>query len=198
MHPTFAGERIREKWCARRLRVCLLSGILIATIATSLVTTPGVKGLFGAWLAVLMLTIARVDARRYIIPNSLTAAAFGLALLDNAVIATHSGWAAVGWTLARAAVAAIPLALLKIAYIKFRGRDGLGTGDIKLAGVAGAWLDWTMIAVVIEIACLSAIAAYAAHNYRSGKAIRADAALPFGLFLAPAIWLGWLIQTLLF
>jgi leader peptidase (prepilin peptidase)/N-methyltransferase len=86
----------------------------------------------------------------------------------------------------------MPLLLLMQLYRRWRGRDGLGLGDIKLAAVGGAWLDFTAMAVVIELAALSAISAYAANAALRRKPLRATAFLPFGLFLAPAIWIGWL------
>ena len=33
---------------------------------------------------------------------------------------------------------------LRYGYARLRGRQGLGLGDVKLAFVAGAWLDWLM------------------------------------------------------
>ena len=46
-------------------------------------------------------------------------------------------------------------------YRRIRGRDGIGLGDVKLAGVAGVWLDWWVLPVAIEIAALAALAVYA-------------------------------------
>ena len=54
-----------------------LSLALLAAVGASLVASPGPDGLFGAFLGLLMLAIAITDSRRYIIPNELTAAAFG-------------------------------------------------------------------------------------------------------------------------
>lgn len=85
---------------------------------------------------------------------------------------------------------------LRHVYHMLRQRDGLGLGDVKLAAVAGAWLHWQTIPIVIEIAALAALAAYAAHRYLAGRPFQATHRLPFGLFLAPAIWLGWLLDTL--
>jgi len=42
-----------------------------------------------------------------------------------------------------------------ILYRRWRGRDGLGLGDIKLAAVAGSWLGMVTIFAVIEFAARS-------------------------------------------
>jgi leader peptidase (prepilin peptidase)/N-methyltransferase len=101
------------------------------------------------------------------------------------------------WAALRAAAIAVPFLALMIGYRRWRGRDGLGLGDIKLAAVAGAWLGWATIFAVIELAALSALGAYLANGYLRKRPLKATEFLPFGLFLAPAIWIGWLIEALL-
>ncbi|WP_426614735.1 hypothetical protein [Bradyrhizobium sp. McL0616] len=51
---------------------------LFMAVFTSLLIAPGANGLLGAYLATLMIAIALNDARHYLIPNELTAAAFDL------------------------------------------------------------------------------------------------------------------------
>jgi leader peptidase (prepilin peptidase)/N-methyltransferase len=85
---------------------------------------------------------------------------------------------------------------LRILYRRLRGRDGLGLGDVKLAGVAGAWLGWFTIPISIEIAALAALAAHIMARRWQGLTLSATARLPFGLFFAPAIWLCWLLETM--
>ena len=165
---------------------------LFASVLASLVAAPGEEGLFGALLAALMLAIAATDSRHYLIPNELTGAALALALLRAGATGADAGLRAVLWAGFRAAAAALPLLLLMLLYRRWRGRDGLGLGDVKLAGVAGAWLDLTTVIAVIELAALAAIGAYVANAALRKNRLRATAFLPFGLFLAPAIWLGWL------
>ncbi|MGX1324340.1 leader peptidase (prepilin peptidase)/N-methyltransferase [Bradyrhizobium sp. USDA 377] len=172
------------------LGIALLLGVF-----ASLVTAPGAEGLYGAFLAALMLAIAAYDARHYLIPNELTGTAFALGLLRAGAFVPDIGLEALLWPLARAAAVALPLLLLMALYRRWRGRDGLGLGDVKLAAVCGAWLDLVTVAAVIELAALLAIAAYAANAVLRKKPLRATAFLPFGLFLAPAIWLGWLGET---
>ncbi|PJG53299.1 prepilin peptidase [Bradyrhizobium forestalis] len=168
---------------------------LLVGVIASLVAAPGAEGLYGAFLAALMLAIAANDARHYRIPNALTGAAFALALLRAGAFVPDIGAEALLWPLARAAAVALPLMLLMVLYRRWRGRDGLGLGDVKLAAVCGAWLDLATVVAAIELAALLAIGAYVANAALRGKQLRATAFLPFGLFLAPAIWIGWLGET---
>jgi leader peptidase (prepilin peptidase)/N-methyltransferase len=169
----------------------LAGGVAIA----SLVAAPGVPGVFGAALGLLMLAIAVADARAYIIPNRLTLAAFLLGLA-----AAAKGFENMPENIAFAAMRGIVLALsfyaLRKIYYRLRHRHGLGLGDVKLAAAAGAWLDWTLIPDVIEIAALTALIVYLAGQLFLRRPVRAVAKLPFGLFFAPAIWICWLYGTL--
>ena len=101
------------------------------------------------------------------------------------------------WAALRAVAVALPLLLLMAGYRRWRGRDGLGLGDVKLAAVAGAWLGFVTIFAVIELAALSALVAYAVNAWLRKRPLTATAFLPFGAFLAPAIWIGWLAEALL-
>jgi leader peptidase (prepilin peptidase)/N-methyltransferase len=170
----------------------LAGGVAIA----SFIAAPGVPGVFGAALGLLMLAIAVADARAYIIPNRLTLAAFLLGL----AAAAAKGFENMPENVAVAALRGIVLGLLFYAlrdiYHRLRHRHGLGLGDVKLAAAAGAWLDWTVIPDVIEIAALTALIVYLAGQYVLRRPLRGAAKLPFGLFFAPAIWICWFYGTL--
>jgi leader peptidase (prepilin peptidase)/N-methyltransferase len=75
--------------------------------------------------------------------------------------------------------------------------EGIGLGDVKLAAAAGVWLDWLPLAVAVEMAVLAALAGYMLRQIIKRRPLRATGALPFGLYLAPSIWLGWLLQSTL-
>jgi leader peptidase (prepilin peptidase)/N-methyltransferase len=141
-----------------------------------------------------MIAIAFVDARRFIIPNELTAAALALGFLHAAIQDFDSIVEALANAALRGAILAFAFLMLRILYRRLRGRDGIGLGDIKLAGVAGVWVDWWLLPAVIEVAALAALAVYAV-RYLLGRGSVRLMRLPFGLFLAPAIWLGWLIGS---
>jgi leader peptidase (prepilin peptidase)/N-methyltransferase len=175
----------------------LLGAALLAAVGVSLVASPGPDGLFGAFLGLLMFAIAITDHSRYIIPNELTAAAFVLGLLRAGSVGPDADWIGVLWAALRAAAVAVPFLALMFGYRRWRGRDGLGLGDIKLAAVAGAWLGFATIFAAIELAALSALGAYFVNATVRKRPLKATEFLPFGLFLAPAIWIGWLIEALL-
>ncbi|MGH9806536.1 MAG: prepilin peptidase [Terriglobia bacterium] len=141
-----------------------------------------------------MLAIAAIDYRYLIIPNELTAAALVLALINAAVMDAPMVEGTAIAVLRGLVTMAFFLSLRWI-YAWLRQREGLGLGDVKLAFVAGAWLDWIMIPVAIEIAALGALIAYA--TWRTTGRQNIGTRLPFGLFLAPAIWLSWLTSALL-
>jgi leader peptidase (prepilin peptidase)/N-methyltransferase len=153
----------------------------------------------GAALAVIMAAIAAYDARYLIIPNILTIAAFVLVLGYAGIGVSYTDFVhASAERMFRGAVSASVFLAIKIGYEKLRGRRGLGMGDVKLMGIAGAWLDWLTIVCVVEIAVLAALATYILRQRSKSRPLVRAGVIPFGLFLAPAIWLGWLLEATLF
>ena len=171
--------------------------VLCAVMLTSLTAGAVPDGLFGAFLAAIMIAIVLVDARRYIIPNEFTLAALALALLRAGVVLSDVETHPVAGALLRAAITAGIFWLFSIGYRHFRGREGFGFGDVKLLGVAAAWLDWPVLLVAIEGATLAALLTYLLRQWIYKKPMKGTAVLPFGTFLAPFIWVGWLIEALL-
>ena len=184
-------------WRERPLAACFVALVALASCVVSVIAAPGSPGYLGAGLALIAIAIALIDARWLIIPNELSAAGFALALVNAASQAPDAIWQAAGIAALRGAVLALMFLGLRALYRRLRGRDGIGLGDVKLAGVAGAWLGWTAMPIAIEIAALSAIAAYGVRYYAGSRAFDASLKFPFGLFLAPSIWIGWLIEVTL-
>jgi leader peptidase (prepilin peptidase)/N-methyltransferase len=173
--------------------------VLLAVVAAvaSIAVAPGPAGYLGAVLALLMLAIAVIDARRFIIPDQLSAAGFALGLVNAAVLAPQEMGQAAAIALARATVLALLFYALRALYRRLRGRQGIGLGDVKLAAVAGAWLDWLTLPIAIEIAALAALGVIGVRYYASGRRLDAGLKFPFGLFLAPSIWVCWLLEATL-
>jgi leader peptidase (prepilin peptidase)/N-methyltransferase len=167
-------------------------------VGISFAASPDLGGAFGAGLALLMLAIAISDAREFIVPDKFTATAFVLGVAFSAVFSEGAAVEAVLMSLLRALITAAPLLALLLIYEWWRGRPGLGLGDVKLAAVAGAWLDWFTIVATIEVAALAALLGYGIWRFVLRRPVDTTTPLPFGLFLAPAIWAGWIGQTLVF
>jgi leader peptidase (prepilin peptidase)/N-methyltransferase len=189
----------RTAWAMRATRNIVIAGVAASIgVVASIALAPDSRGMWGAGLAVLMAAIAAVDARRFIIPDELTAAAVALGLAYVAFQDTESWPQAVAWALLRGAAPAAVFYAVRAGYRWWRGREGIGLGDVKLAAVAGVWLDWPTIPVAIEIAAVAALGAYLVMHLFFRRAVRRTTRLPFGLFLAPGIWLAWIVETTLF
>lgn len=201
--PRYVADRGRNPVLNRRSlslptddgpRIAAVIALGALGVTASLAAEAGVAGWLGSGLALTMLGIAIIDARSFIIPNWLNAVAFGLGLIAAAVTAaTGQLWLA--WLEAggRAVVLVLLFGAVRARYFRLRGRHGIGLGDVKLAAVAGCWLGWSMIPVAVEIAALSALAV----QMLRGR-VRPTTRLPFGLYLAPSIWIGWLLQATVF
>jgi leader peptidase (prepilin peptidase)/N-methyltransferase len=177
-----------------------LGAVALAAAAASLAAMPGFGGILGAMLAAVMLAIAVIDARSFIIPDELSAAGGALGLVFTALTAAQDPEAGLlpelAAALARGLILAGAFYGLRALHLRLRGREGMGLGDVKLAAVAGIWLSLTTLPIAVEIAALSALTVVLARRL-AGARIRASSRLPFGLFLAPAIWLGWLLEATL-
>jgi leader peptidase (prepilin peptidase)/N-methyltransferase len=195
--PDWLAELANSYATAAPNRQLLIGLVAVAAVAISLITAPNVSGILGAALALVMLTIAVIDGRRFIIPNELNVAGLGLAIVNAIVQEPEAIVTSVAWAGIRGATFLLIFFGIRSGYKRMRGREGIGLGDVKLAGVAGCWLDWTMMPIAIEIAVGAALSVYLLRHLSLGRPIRATSRLPFGMFFAPAIWLCWLLQAIL-
>jgi leader peptidase (prepilin peptidase)/N-methyltransferase len=145
----------------------------------------------GAALAALMLAIAVSDWRRFRVPDALTVLALILRGVDIVVAAPGMTVVALRDDSLRACVVAALFYLFRTGYRRLRGREGLGLGDVKLAGVAGAWVEWELLPYVIEAAALVSLALAVFRARRSSEGFNGAMRLPFAVGFAPAIFLGW-------
>jgi leader peptidase (prepilin peptidase) / N-methyltransferase len=139
-----------------------------------------------------MLAIAVVDARSFTIPDILSLPAIPAGLLA-------SGWLLDPWSgqlvsldhVLGAGLGGGAFWLVREAYWRLRGREGLGLGDVKLAAAGGAWIGWEHLADMVLLAAAGALSfVLAVAVVRRGR-LSGGERLPFGTFLAPAIWVVW-------
>ena len=123
-----------------------------------------------------LIALAFIDLERRLLPDAIT-----LPML----------WAGIGFNLTGAYITTLPesvlgamagygtLWLVQRTYRRIRSREGLGSGDLKLTAMLGAWLGWTALPGVVFLASLGGVAA--------GLARRGPFA--FGPWLALAGWI---------
>jgi len=100
-----------------------------------------------------------------------------------------------------ALIRGVALALMLLAfrngYAWLRGQEGIGLGDVKLAGIAGAWLDWSTMPILIEFGSRAALATYLVRHLTRGQPMSQRTACRSVFSLAPAIWVCWLLEMAL-
>jgi leader peptidase (prepilin peptidase)/N-methyltransferase len=138
-----------------------------------------------------LLALAATDLDYFTLPDFLTwpLAAAGLAAawsIDRAGFGDHLAGAMVGLAF---------IIALHYAYRWLRGRDGIGLGDAKLFGAAGAWVGWIGLPSVMLVASLSALV-FAVARRRSGDGLSGSDRVPLGAFLGLGLWIVWLYGPL--
>ena len=131
-----------------------------------------------AMLAIALAWVCLSDLRHYRIPDraSLPLLATGLCL------SFILGVTAPSEALLGAAAGYCVFRVIGAIHFRMRGVEGLGLGDAKLLGAAGAWLGWQPLAGLVAGASLSALAF---------AVITGQRRLAFGPWLAGAFWLIW-------
>lgn len=172
-------------------------------IVTHLVASVGAVGLcfvaldhrdaiFGGLLAVLVLIVAAVDVDHFEIPD----------LANLSILLSGLTWQVwgfdfddLGTALIRCLFAAGLLLFVRAIYRGWRKVEGLGLGDVKLAAAGAAWLDWPQMWFALAVAVGGAALMIVGRRVLSKQPILHDTAVPFGAFLAPAIWVAWVVQV---
>lgn len=187
---SFAWFRGRCRTCAspidRRYPLLEIASLAIGVVAAQFHMNEQAIGaaVLGWWL----LLLALLDLEHFWLPDRLTYPLLVLGL-GSAAIFDEPGFrdGAIG-----AGAGYLIFAAIALAYRKFRGREGLGGGDWKLFAAGGAWVGWMALPLVLLVATGSAlIVALLLHSRKPDLLVRQ---LPFGAFLAPAIWAIYLLS----
>lgn len=139
----------------------------------------GVEGLFLAGLAVGLVILAAVDIEAGIIPDKVLIVLAPLALAYQFAL----GDALAG--LAGGALAGGVAAAVRLVFLRLRGREGLGLGDVKFFAVAGLWLGPMGVPGFMVVSGLAgAIFARLWRRMGGGEEFPFGPALALGLFLS--------------
>jgi leader peptidase (prepilin peptidase)/N-methyltransferase len=153
-----------------------------------------VAGLSSAAFLTIMLGIAVTDAREMVIPDQFTwpGTAIGLAL------AAFPGGITLLSSFLGAAGSALAFWLLKLAAEKALKKPALGTGDIFMMAVVGAFLGPAGAVLTVMLGSLLGLIVGVPIMFSRGKLERMATYLPLGTFLAlgAAIAHGWGTQLI--
>jgi leader peptidase (prepilin peptidase)/N-methyltransferase len=168
-----AGCRAPISW---RYPVVEAATGLLAVLCVRTFDPVGAAFAYFLFLAAL-LAIACIDWQHMIIPDELSLGVLGLGIVLSATVLPLGVWgAALGAVAGAGFVWAVAWA-----YRKFRGVDGMGFGDVKMAGMIGAFLGPIQVLLTIFVAaCLGSL--YGAAVLARGGTRRSMVA--FGTFLA--------------
>jgi len=147
-----------------------------------------ISAIFGWFL----LSLSFWDIYQGRLPDLLT-----LPLLIGGVIANACLKASIVHSIAGAAIGFAAFGLTAHAYFRFRGIAGMGGGDIKLFGAAGAWVGWEGLPLVMLLSSTGALAFMIVSGLVKGKSFLSansfgSASVRFGPFIACATFVSWL------
>jgi len=168
--------------------------LTVAALSIALLPLP--LSAFAAALGALALLIAIVDLDRYIIPDAAVSAMALLGLCLAALEGDDGRVVAVGDAALRALAMGSAFFLLRAAYRWRSGVDGLGLGDVKLAAAAGPWLMWATLPFAVAVAAVAALITTGVRATLGRERMHMKQELPFGAFLAPAVWMSFMIERL--
>ena len=167
-----------------------LAAVIVA-LACSLATfalLPPAYWALGVLLVVALVWASAVDIVRLILPDPLTLGLMfvgvAIGLLTNGVVEVIAG-AAIGYGV---------IAVVAYYFRKVRGVSGIGMGDAKLLGAAGAWVGPSAVPGILLLSCLFGLFCFAAGALRNRQLSRITA-IPFGPSIALAFWIIWMAQV---
>jgi leader peptidase (prepilin peptidase) / N-methyltransferase len=171
-----------------------VNGITFALLAWFVPTVLGITGTPGvlvwtafATFAVVSSVLVLIDLETHTLPNVIVLPTYGIGLVLFGLACVFG----VEWSAMLRAVAGMALMYVGYRLIRLIRRDGMGGGDVKLAGVAGlylGWIGWGSLAVGWLSGFLLG-GSFAVALIASGKATRRSA-VPFGPWLLAGTWVG--------
>lgn len=196
-HPIGPAENIpllSYLWLRGRCRHCgtpiaarypvveFITGVLSALVAWHFGWHAAtVAGLLLTW-ALIALTF--IDLDHQLLPDAITLPFLWLGLAINTFGVFVPTEAAVLGAIAGYGF----LWLIFHGYRVFTGKEGMGYGDFKLFALAGAWLGWSALPVVILLASLAGAVVGLSLILFRGHDRRVP--IPFGPYLCAALWIA--------
>jgi len=155
----------------------LITGLLFLAGYFAIGLTPllGVRLLF----ACAMIVLFAIDLEHQILPNVITLPGIVIGFASSLFLPPGPKSALIGLL-----VGGLFPFLIAEAYLRIRGREGMGMGDFKMLAMVGAFLGWPLVWITLILSCVLGIVigGGALLISRRGMATR----IPFGTFIAVA------------
>lgn len=190
-YARYPDDSMRRPAAANARRAAALTTIAGGAVsAAALAWAPGDLLAFTLLLGWLLLALAVIDLKTFLLPDILNAGVLLLAALMVGMTRAdawvmHVTGAALGYGL---------LWAVETAYRRLRGHDGLGRGDAKLLGALGMWVGALGLAPVLLIASLSGLVAALVLAWKDGRGVSGQSAIAFGPWIALGGFSVWLMQ----
>ncbi len=167
--------------------------VLVALVAA--VWLPVSVAFLTLFLTFGVAAITICDSRHFIIPDVVSLPAIPVGVFAFWLTYNGDGLQAILLSMLGALLGGVSLYLIKGGYAYLSGKEGLGLGDVKLLAAGGAWLGPGELSATLLLASIAAlVAVFIAMIGQRG--ISRTTRLPFGAFLAPAVWLVWIYQQI--
>jgi leader peptidase (prepilin peptidase)/N-methyltransferase len=161
--------------------------LITAALVAVVVLRYGLRPVLAPYLLMtfILVAVTMIDLQLQIIPDKITLPAWVLFVVLAAV-----GWAvpALQWpigiwdALLGSLIGAGVIASIMLLYYWASGKEGMGMGDLKFLGMAGALVGWKGVFLILMLGSFAGTL-FALPLMLSGKAGR-QTAIPFGPFLA--------------
>jgi leader peptidase (prepilin peptidase)/N-methyltransferase len=182
----FPGVRRRRH---RGVVLSVITAVALAALCARLVPDPHARYAVPAFvgLAAVGVALAVIDLDTHRLPNAITLPAYPLMVLLLGV----GSWLAGDWqALLRAGLAGVA-ALALYGALGLAAPQGLGFGDVKLAGLLGlalGWLSWTAAVVGMALGFLVGAVVSLALVAARRASLRTE--LPYGPWMLTGAWLA--------
>lgn len=172
--------------------VVIAAAMSAVAMVSGLVPVLGVAGapaLLLAGISVPLVLLIAFDLRYRVLPDGLTLPLAALGLLAAALSVFPAGPDVVSSAIGSFGTGFL-LWVVQQVFRYWRGYDGLGGGDVKLAAAMGAWLGPTGCAFAIAVAAFGALAIELVFGLLRSRRVDAKRRIPFGAYLCGAFWLA--------
>ena len=192
---SFAWSGGTCRHCGCRIPAWLLY-VEIAAVGLAVISVILGQGTAETWFTAMflwgLLTLVVTDLLWFRLPDILT----GLLFVTAMTLSWLTGHPDLPHAISGAAIGSGVFLALQLGYKAQRGREGLGTGDVKLMAGLGAALGPWELPLMLLIASLAALASAIVGSLVSRRPLKATRPFPFGASLAAAAGILWCLTRL--